>query len=149
EEVPLGSRHLPPAASDDANPGVLLGSAALGLGVLGFAALWSPALSLVGVALAGLGLLLGLCLCLWAGSRGPAAYGFPVAGAVARAQALVVAAVLLWQARAGPVPGSAEEGGAEEPPPPGTAAARPTLEDVPPLLKRADLARLLIQKDNL
>src|SRR5262245_5910976 len=48
-----------PAAEGSSSPGVLLGGMALALGVLGFAALWVPALKLVGVVLAGLGLLLG------------------------------------------------------------------------------------------
>src|SRR5262245_23891362 len=133
-------------ATEGSSPGVLLGGMALVLGVLGFAAIWVPSLKLVGVVLAGLGLLLGLCVLLWALSRGAVACGFPAAGVLTSAQALAVAAILFWS-RPVPVEAGGGGGGGQKPPPnqQPPQAVKPKLEDVPPLLDRPQVAKLLAQ----
>jgi HEAT repeat protein len=122
--------------------GVLLGSVALVLGALGFAAAWVPALWLVGVVLAGLGFLLGACVLLWAMPHGAAASGFPAAGTAVSLQGLIVAGALLWLSRS---PGPAQMGGDGETDDsrPVSSSSAAALRDVPPLLLRKDLGKAL------
>jgi HEAT repeat protein len=116
------------------------------LGALGFAAAWVPALWLVGVVLAGLGFLLGACVLLWAMPRGASASGFPMAGTAVSLQGLIVAGTLLWLPRS-PGPAAAGEvsdaDGYRE-----AVVSAPGIRDVPQLLARKDLGKVLTRSDD-